>query len=111
MGRHVFSSDRGSAKGPRILTKPSPKWKLLSPKQIKYALSIACARVHAQRKKTYTLFLPTFLVILKPFLTENEKTEAALQIGMAKTQLFHFIIFFSFLVRKTFKIAEMCKKC
>ncbi len=65
--RHVFSSDRGSAKGPRILTKPSPKWKLLSPKQIEYALSIARARVHAQRVKTCTLFLPTFLVSFLTF--------------------------------------------
>ena len=37
-----------------------------------------------------------FLVILKPFPTENEKTEATLQIGIDVAQLFSFIHFFHF---------------
>ena len=37
-----------------------------------------------------------FLVNLKPFLTENEKTQAILQIGINVAHLFDFINFFPF---------------
>ena len=76
------------------------KWKVWSPELFQIVQASARACVHAQRMKSCTLFLPTFLVscfyFLKPFLSENEKTEAALKIGMAKAQLFNFIIFFPF---------------
>ena len=46
------------------LHKTFTKWKLLSPKQIKYALSIAHARVHAQRVKTWTKLFCLFCYFL-----------------------------------------------
>ena len=81
--------------------------KVWSPNLFKIVWASPRACVHAQRVKSCTLFLPIFLVIcltfsmssaaiLKPFLTENEKTEATLQIGIDDAQLFHFINFFPF---------------
>ena len=81
--------------------------KVWSPNLFKIVWASPRTCVHAQRVKSCTLFLPIFLVIfltfwissaaiLKPFLTENEKTEATFQIGIDDAQLFHFIIFFPF---------------
>ena len=87
------------------------KWKLLSPKQIKYDLSIARARVHLQHVKTCTLFLPTLLVsffdILKPFLTENKKNGGRIPDRYGQDATFTFYSFFSFIVRKTFKMVSL----
>ena len=44
----------------------------------------------------FAYFLGKFFDILKPFPTENEKTEATLKKGIDKTEFFHFIIFFRF---------------
>ena len=41
-------------------------------------------------------FFGPFFDILKPFLTENEKTEAKFQISIDESHLFHFIHFFPF---------------
>ena len=90
-----------------------------SPKLINNVCVCACARVHAQCVKTYTLFLwlfcyffwyicCQFLVILKPFLTENEKTEATDRYRSGTS--FWFYSFFSISVRKSYKMAEMCPK-
>ena len=71
-----------------------------SPEMIYNACVRACAHVHAQRVKSCTLllcpFLGQFFKFLRRFLTENEKTEATLQIGIVKAHLFHFIHFFRF---------------
>ena len=84
------------------------RWKVWSPELYTFVWASAHACMHAQHVKSCTLFLPTFQIsffnILKPFLTENEKTEATFKKVMYKTELFHFI-FFSFKVWKSFKMA------
>ena len=57
--RCVFPTDHGSAKWPD-LHQTFTKWKLLSPKQIEYALSIAHAHLHPECVKTWTLLLCLF---------------------------------------------------
>ena len=58
------------------------------------------SRTHSARKRAryFCAFFPTiwcpFFEILKPFQTENEKTEATFRKGIDKTQLFRFMIFF-----------------
>ena len=52
-------------------------------------------RTHSKPKRAHNFFMSS-AAILKPFLTENEKTEATFQIGIDDAQLFHFIIFFPF---------------
>ena len=49
------------------------------------------ARMHAKHKHAPN-FQMSSAAILNPFLTENEKKEATLQIGIDESQLFHFII-------------------
>ena len=78
-----------------------------SPELIYNVCVRAHARVHAQCVKTLTLLLwlfryffwyvcCQFLVILKPFLTENEKKEVTFQIGSDEAQLVYFFTFFHF---------------
>jgi len=90
-----------SAKWSQIFTKTSAIINIGLGSRLKlFAGACVHARTHSARKRAryFCAFFPTFwcpfFEILKPFQTENEKTEATFRKGIDKTQLFHFINFF-----------------
>ena len=75
-----------------------------------------CLRARTAREIVHAIFVyffGHFFYIFKPFLTENEKTEAIFQIGIDDAHLFHFIHFFPFQSgrpSKWLKIVKIVKK-
>ena len=91
---------RFSAKSTRNFTKLSPdqKFGLLHCLKLFGTLHILACTHNAWKRAPYfcALFWVVSFYFLRHFLTENKKTEATLNKGMDKTEIFHFNNFFRF---------------
>ena len=97
--RHVFSSDRGSAKWSWIFTKPSPNGYFCLPNRLNmlWALHVfVCMHSAWKYARFFYLFLSFFWHFEAFPYWKWKKTEATFQMGIDEAHLFHFINFFPF---------------
>ena len=95
----LFSCIHSTSKWSPNFTKPSAYVKFGLQSCFKLFGSVhvpACTHSAWNRARYFCLLFCQFFDILKPFLTENEKTETTLQIGIDEAHLFDFIHFFPF---------------